>query len=140
MEFGTTLKDGVEEISELYSHSHTRWLFVGWFAYRKSHRCLVTRFQWTVKKMGIQLIHLGIIMLLVGQLFTQAMQEESRMQINKGESSNYIERFHGVELAFSDVTDPNTQKVVTIPQQILEKGGTIQLPTFLSKYKSNILE
>jgi len=86
----------------------------------------VTRFQWTGKKMGIQLIHLGIIMLLVGQLATQAMQEESRMQINKGESSNYIERFHGVELAFSDVTNPNTQKVVTIPQEILEKGGTIR--------------
>ena len=50
----------------------------------------ITRFQWTGKKMGIQLIHLGIIMLLVGQLATQAMQEESRMQINKGDSSNYI--------------------------------------------------
>ena len=86
----------------------------------------ITRFQWTGKKMGIQLIHLGIIMLLVGQLATQAMQEESRMQINKGESSNYIERFHGVELAFSDVTSPDTQKVVTIPQDILENGGTIR--------------
>ena len=86
----------------------------------------ITRFQWTGKKMGIQLIHLGIIMLLVGQLATQAMQEESRMQINKGESSNYIERFHGVELAFSDVTNPGTEKVVTIPQDILEKGGTIR--------------
>jgi len=86
----------------------------------------ITRFQWTGKKMGIQLIHLGIIMLLVGQLATQAMQEESRMQINKGESSNYIERFHGVELAFSDVTDPETQRVVTIPQEIIEEGGTIR--------------
>ena len=86
----------------------------------------ITRFQWTGKKMGIQLIHLGIIMLLVGQLATQAMQEESRMQINKGESSNYIERFHGVELAFSDVTDSDSQRVVTIPQEILEEGGTIR--------------
>jgi len=86
----------------------------------------ITRFQWTGKKMGIQLIHLGIIMLLVGQLATQAMQEESRMQIDKGESSNYIERFHGVELAFSDVTDSDTQRVVTIPQEILEEGGTIR--------------
>jgi len=37
----------------------------------------ITRFQWTGKKMGIQLIHLGIIMLLVGQLATQAMQEHA---------------------------------------------------------------
>ena len=83
----------------------------------------ITRFQWTGKKMGIQLIHLGIIMLLVGQLATQAMQEESRMQINKGESKSYLERFHGVELAFIDVTDSDTAQVVALPQDLLEKGG-----------------
>jgi hypothetical protein len=85
----------------------------------------ITRFQWTTKKFGIQLIHLGIIMLLVGQLVTQAIQEESRMQINKGESSNYIERFHGVELVLIDVTDPKKDTVVSIPQDLLEKGGSI---------------
>ena len=47
-----------------------------------------------------------LIALLIGQLVTQATQEESRMQINKGESVNYLERFHGVELALIDVTDP----------------------------------
>ena len=83
----------------------------------------ITRFQWTVKKMGIQFIHLGIIMLLVGQLATQAMQEESRMQINKGESKNYLERFHGVELAFIDVTDAEVERVVALPEALLEKGG-----------------
>ena len=95
----------------------------------------ITRFQWTFKKMGIQLIHLGIIMLLVGQLATQAMQEESRMQINKGESSNYIERFHGVELAFSNVTDANQEKVVTIPEDLLAKGGVIRTPKLPFKIK-----
>ena len=83
----------------------------------------ITRFQWTGKKMGIQFIHLGIIMLLVGQLATQAMQEESRMQINKGESKNYLERFHGVELAFIDVTDAQTERVVALPEALLEQGG-----------------
>ncbi|MDA8805656.1 cytochrome c biogenesis protein ResB [Opitutales bacterium] len=83
----------------------------------------ITRFQWTGKKMGIQFIHLGIIMLLVGQLATQAMQEESRMQINKGESKNYLERFHGVELAFIDVTDAQTERVVALPEALLERGG-----------------
>jgi hypothetical protein len=83
----------------------------------------ITRFQWTGKKMGIQLIHLGIILLLIGQLATQAMQEESRMQIDKGESKNYLERFHGVELAFIDVTAPDTEQVVSLPQELLEKGG-----------------
>ncbi len=85
----------------------------------------IVRFQWTMKKVGIQLVHLGIILLLVGQLVTQAIQEESRMQINKGEESNYIERFHGVELALREVSDPNKEKVVTIPQEILENEGSL---------------
>ncbi len=88
----------------------------------------IVRFQWTGKKIGIQLIHLGIILLLVGQLATQAIQEESRMQINKGEKSNFIERFHGVELALRDVTNPTTENVVTIPQSLLNKGGVINDP------------
>jgi hypothetical protein len=85
----------------------------------------IVRFQWTLKKAGIQLIHLGIILLLIGQLTTQAIQEESRMQINKGEKSNFIERFHGVELALRDVTDPAKEQVITVPQKILENGGTL---------------
>ena len=64
-------------------------------------------------------------MLLIGQLATQAMQEESRMQIDKGESKNYLERFHGVELAFIDVTNPDTEQVVALPQALLENGGTL---------------
>ncbi len=98
----------------------------------------ITRFQWTGKKMGIQFIHLGIIMLLIGQLATQAMQEESRMQINKGESKNYLERFHGVELAFIDVTDPKAEQVVAFSQGLLEQGGmhyTENLP-----FKIRVLE
>ena len=85
----------------------------------------IVRFQWTMKKVGIQLIHLGIILLLIGQLATQAIQEESRMQINKGETSNYIERFHGVELALRDVSDPKSENVITIPQELLVDGETI---------------
>ena len=98
----------------------------------------LTRFKWTYRKMGIQIIHLGIILLLAGQLFTQAMQVESRMQINKGESVNYIERFHGVKLVFEDVTDENQSKVVTIPQSLLEEGGIFRTSNFLSNTRSKI--
>lgn len=88
----------------------------------------IVRFQWNSKKIGIQLIHLGIILLLVGQMITQVKQVESRMTINKGETSNYIERFHGVELAFTNVTDPISSQVVAIPQNLLENGGFFSHP------------
>ena len=95
----------------------------------------VTRFQWSGKKIGIQIIHLGIILLLIGQMTTQAIQVESRMQINKGESSDYIERFHGVELAFTDVTDANRSKVVSIPEELLKPGSTLRVPGFPFKVR-----
>ena len=97
----------------------------------------IVRFQWSVRKFGIQLIHLGIIMLLVGQLVTQAIQEESRMQINKGESSNYIERFSRSRISPDRRTDPNQETVVSIPQKLLEKGGNISYADLLSKLRSN---
>jgi len=95
----------------------------------------IVRFQWSAKKAGIQLIHLGIILLLIGQLVTQAIQEESRMQINKGEKSNYIERFHGVELVLRNVTQPDTEKVITVPQKLLMPGEVLYDPSLPFKIK-----
>ena len=118
-------------IAQPSTSSHTWWIFAWRVTDSQPSAAFITRFQWTGKKMGIQLIHLGIIMLLVGQLATQAMQEESRMQINKGESKSYLERFHGVELAFIDVTNPDTEQVVALPQDLLEQELLTIQRTFL---------
>ncbi|MBO94202.1 MAG: hypothetical protein CMI32_04800 [Opitutales bacterium] len=86
------------------------------------------RLRLTWKKGGIQCVHLGIILLLLGQLFTQLFQVESKMFINKGEQSNFISRFHEAELAFVNVSDPEKDEVVAIPQTLLEKGGEVRHP------------
>src|ERR1700735_5089951 len=41
----------------------------------------VYRFQLTVKKIGIQLTHLGVILLLVGQLVTDMMARETQIRL-----------------------------------------------------------
>ena len=102
--------------------------------------CVHRPFSMVRKKAGIQLIHLGIILLLIGQLVTQAIQEESRMQINKGEKSNYIERFHGVELVLRNVTQPDTEKVITVPQKLLIPGEVLYDPSFPLRSKFINLE
>ena len=86
------------------------------------------RFRLTWKKAGIQCIHLGIILLLLGQLGAQLLQVESKMVIDKGERANFISRFHEVELAFVNVSDPTKDEVVAIPEDILQEGGTIRHP------------
>src|SRR5687767_2557883 len=79
----------------------------------------IQRFELSKKKFGIFVIHAGLIILLVGQLFTQLFQVESYMRIEEGEMTNYSESGFRSELAIIDVTDTNENTVVAIPQKLL---------------------
>ena len=87
------------------------------------------RFQLTRKKLGIILLHLGVILLLIGQLLTGLFARETQMRIDEGQTLGYSEAPREVELAVIDVTDPNFDQVVAIPEEVLARGGTIQSPT-----------
>jgi ResB-like family protein len=87
-----------------------------------------TRFQFSKKKAGIILLHLGVILLLIGQLLTGIFARETQMRINEGETLNYSEAPREVELAVIDTTNPDYDQVVAIPEQLLARGGTIQHP------------
>lgn len=86
------------------------------------------RFKFTPKKYGILLIHGGLIFLLVGQFMTEIFQRESTMRIEVGGTKNYSEAPRRNELAVIDVTDPDKDKVVVIPESLLAKGGEIRTP------------
>ena len=87
------------------------------------------RFQLTRKKLGIILLHFGVILLLIGQLLTGLFARETQMRIDEGQTLGYSEAPREVELAVIDVTDPNFDQVVAIPEEVLARGGTIQSPT-----------
>ncbi len=90
----------------------------------------IKRFKFTPKRSGIFLTHIGLILLLVGQFLTEVYQVESFMRIEEGNAKNYSEDGRGNELAVIDVTDPNQEKVVALPQRSLVKGATIDIPDF----------
>lgn len=81
------------------------------------------RFAFSRKKAGIWLVHVGLIVLLVGQLLTDALSRESAMQLFEGETKNYSEDFRGNELAIIDQTDPKTDTVFAIPERLLRNPG-----------------
>jgi ResB-like family len=87
------------------------------------------RFQLTRKKLGIILLHFGVILLLIGQLLTGLFARETQMRIDEGQTLGYSESPREVELAVIDVTDPNFDQVVAIPEEVLARGGAIQSPT-----------
>lgn len=88
----------------------------------------IKRFKFERRKLGIILIHAGLILLLCGQFLTEIFQVESQMRIETGETKNYSEDSRKNELAVIDVTDPDKDRVVAIPESLLAKGGEIRAP------------
>nr|MBA3544760.1 cytochrome c biogenesis protein ResB [Chthoniobacterales bacterium] len=88
-----------------------------------------TRFELSRKKIGIFLLHLGVILLLIGQLLTGLYARETQMRIDEGQTLGYSEAPREVEFAVIDVSDPKFDQVVSIPEGALARQGTIQNPT-----------
>ncbi|MGA2869387.1 MAG: cytochrome c biogenesis protein ResB [Verrucomicrobiota bacterium] len=88
----------------------------------------IYRFQLSVKKIGIQLAHSGVILLLVGQLVTDMLAHESQIRFVEGETKSYAESSLNYELAFTTDAGANSEQVITIPQKLLAQGGEIQNP------------
>ena len=86
----------------------------------------IKRFQWTWKKFGIHLTHVGIILLLVGQLVTDLFSHETQMRVAESETKSYSESAMEYELAFLSDDDHGTEQVVAIPQSLLRRGGEIK--------------
>ena len=87
------------------------------------------RFRLSWKKSGIIMLHLGVILLLIGQLLTGLFAHETQMRLDEGETLAYSEATGETELAVIDVTDPKYDQVVAIPEAVLANEGTIQQPT-----------
>jgi hypothetical protein len=88
-----------------------------------------SRFQFSRKKAGIILLHFGVMLLLVGQLLTGLMAQESQLRLDEGETRAYSEAPRETELAVIDVTNPDYDQVVAIPEQVLARAPTLQQPT-----------
>ncbi|MFO1487654.1 MAG: cytochrome c biogenesis protein ResB [Verrucomicrobiota bacterium] len=82
----------------------------------------------TKKKLGIIMVHLGIVLLLAGQFLTDLLSTESTMHIRAGSSSNYSESTSRYELAVTDTTDAAADKVVTFPDDQLRAGHELRQP------------
>src|SRR5438132_5436357 len=62
------------------------------------------RFKLTWKRSGIIMIHLGLIMLLVGEGVSSRLKVENNMQIDQGGSAHYSYDTRNAELALVEVT------------------------------------
>jgi ResB-like family len=89
----------------------------------------IARFKLSWKKAGILVLHSGLILLLVGQLFADIFIDlESQMRLDQGQTKNYSESLYHDELAVIDTSGTDSDQVISLPDSQLYRGNKIQLP------------
>ena len=86
----------------------------------------IRRYAFSASKIGLWMVHVGLILLLLGQLLTDLLSRESTLHLREGEARNYSETEREAELAVIDTTDPDTDKVVAISQGVLATQKSIR--------------
>ena len=84
-------------------------------------------FKATASKVGISMIHAGLLLLLIGGFITAVYQEESAMIVPEGESRNFSEAFREFEFALVE-KDPKADQVVVVPDTIFRAIAAKQIP------------
>src|SRR5258707_15842242 len=90
----------------------------------------LARFKFSWKKAGILVLHSGVILLLLGQLFTSLFQVDSQMRLDQGGTKNYSLSYYHDELALIDTNVPDSDQVISIPDSQLYKDHKIVLPLY----------
>ncbi len=88
----------------------------------------VQRFQFTKKKIGIFMVHFGLILLFLGQFMTDLFATESHLRLEEGQTKNYSESDRKSELVLVDVTDPQRDRIIAIPESRLRPGAELAVP------------
>lgn len=101
---------------------------LGWALFVNLVAAHVKRFTLTRKKIGIFTIHAGLILLLLGQFFTEIFQVEGTMRIEEGGSKNYSASHLDNELVVIDRTDSGQDRVIAFPGGLISEGAELSHP------------
>jgi len=84
------------------------------------------RFKLTWRRSGIIMIHLGLILLLLGELATSLFAVESQMTIDEGQTVAYSQDIRTAELAVIDPSAPDSDAVIAFPESSLVPGAKLR--------------
>lgn len=89
---------------------------------------LIQRFKFTWRQFGLWLVHAGLVVLVGGEFVSGALQVETRMTLEEGQTVSHLEHGREVELVLIDRSNPAKDEEWGIAEARLEKGGTVALP------------
>lgn len=86
------------------------------------------RFSLKTAKLGLYAIHFGLILLIVSELLTDILAVESQMTVPEGGRANYSQTIRANEFVLLDRSNPDFDRVHTIPAKLLKPGQTLPIP------------
>lgn len=81
---------------------------------------------YTGKKLGINFTHVGVVMLLLGQLATDQLAVESHLTFREGTKRSWTEKHRESELVFLKELNADQEQVVAIPESLLARKGELR--------------
>jgi ABC-type transport system involved in cytochrome c biogenesis permease subunit len=80
------------------------------------------------RKAGMVLIHAGVAILMLNEIYTSLFAIEQRIQFFEGEQANYAFDLRHAELAIVDRSEPEQETHVAVPASLLVPGQMVQDP------------
>ncbi len=90
----------------------------------------IRRFSLRWEKAGLILVHAGIVLMLLGELFTAVLSEESQMRLGEGSTTNFSTSPREIELVVSSADRAGSQQVSAIPLSRLMDGADFPFEGF----------
>src|SRR5262249_48665486 len=98
---------------------------IGWAMVVNLIAAHIVRFKLTWKRLGIWILHAGVIVLLAGEFVRANYAIEGPMRRSEGQSANYLFSLDHAELVFLRPAGSGSDEVVSVPAPMVENrvGG-----------------
>jgi hypothetical protein len=89
---------------------------------------LARRLELSLRKAGLWIVHLGLIVLFAGEFVTSFFQVETQLSVEEGKTVEFVESTRERELAVIDTTDADHDEVYAIPESLLVPDKFVEIP------------
>jgi hypothetical protein len=86
------------------------------------------RLELSVRKLGLWIVHLGLIVLFLGEFATSFFQVEMQLAVEEGKTVDYVESTRDAELVVIDTTAADHDEVYAVPEALLVPDRFIEIP------------
>ena len=99
---------------------------LGWVLMANLIAAHAIRFKFTPKRLGIIILHSGLVIMMVSEYVTGKFATEGSMLIFEGQSANYVMHPRETELAIIPEGTSDNADVIAVPMKLMQRGGVIK--------------